>query len=53
MFGLGTTEILIIGAILVLLFGGKRIPELGRGLAEGIRSFKKGLKSDADNEGKA
>jgi len=39
--GLGTTEIAIIVGILVLLFGGKKIPELFRGLGEGMREFKK------------
>lgn len=40
---LGTPELLIILAIVVLVFGAKRIPELGKGLGEGIRSFKDGL----------
>lgn len=39
----GTTELLVIAAIVLLLFGGKRIPELMRGLGEGIRSFKDGV----------
>lgn len=44
MFGLGHTELLIILAICVLLFGASRIPQLGRGLGSGIRNFKDGLK---------
>ncbi len=40
----GLPEILIILAILILIFGTSRIPELGRGLGEGIRNFKKSLK---------
>ncbi|NOT38163.1 MAG: twin-arginine translocase TatA/TatE family subunit, partial [Saprospiraceae bacterium] len=36
---LGTTEILLIGFIVLLLFGGKKIPELMRGLGKGIREF--------------
>jgi sec-independent protein translocase protein TatA len=41
MFGLGTQELIIIFAILLLLFGAKRLPEVGRGLGQAIRSFKK------------
>jgi sec-independent protein translocase protein TatA len=45
MFGnLGFWEILVIAAVLVLLFGGKRIPELASGLGRGIANFKKALK---------
>jgi sec-independent protein translocase protein TatA len=44
MFGLGTPELLVIMAIAFLIFGGKKLPELGEGLGKGIRSFKKGLK---------
>ena len=47
--GIGTTELLIIALIIVLLFGGKKIPELFRGFAEAIREFKKGVKSDKDD----
>lgn len=47
MMGLGLTEILVIGGIAVLLFGTKKIPELGRGLAKGIKEFKDGLKDDS------
>ena len=47
MFGsLGFGEILIVLLILVFIFGTSRIPELGRGLGEGIRNFKKSLKGD-------
>ncbi|AYA37489.1 twin-arginine translocase TatA/TatE family subunit [Hymenobacter oligotrophus] len=38
--GLGTTEVLLIVVALVLLFGAKRIPELFRGMGQGIREFK-------------
>ena len=44
MFGLGTTEILVIAIIVLLLFGGKKIPELMKGLGKGIKSFKDGMK---------
>ena len=40
MFGLGVPEILIILAVIILLFGGKKIPEIARGLAKGIKEFK-------------
>lgn len=39
--GLGYTEILLILVVVLLLFGGKKIPELARGLGKGIREFKK------------
>jgi sec-independent protein translocase protein TatA len=44
---IGTTEWLIIALIIVLLFGGKKIPELFKGLAEAMREFKKSSK-DSD-----
>ncbi len=51
MFGtLGFWEILIIFVIIILIFGTSRIPELGRGLGEGIKNFKKSLKGDEDDK---
>ena len=47
MLGLGTTEIIIIAFVIVLLFGGKRLPQLGRSMGSAITNFKKGL-SDSD-----
>lgn len=41
MFGLGTTELIIIGIILLLIFGAKRLPEIGKGLGGAIREFRK------------
>lgn len=41
--GLGMQEILLIALIVLLLFGGKKIPELMRGLGKGVKSFKEGL----------
>ena len=49
MFGIGTQEILIIALIILLLFGGRKIPELMRGLGKGIKSFKDGMK-EVDDE---
>ncbi|MEO1082777.1 MAG: twin-arginine translocase TatA/TatE family subunit [Acidobacteriota bacterium] len=43
--GLGVPELLIIFLIVVVLFGASRLPQIGRGLGEGITNFKKGLKS--------
>ena len=44
MFGLGTQEILLIALVVLLLFGGKKIPELMHGLGRGVKSFKEGMK---------
>jgi sec-independent protein translocase protein TatA len=44
MRNLGPWEILVIVAVALLLFGGKKIPELAKGLGEGIRNFKDSLK---------
>jgi len=46
---LGAPEIIIIALIVLLLFGGKKIPELMKGLGKGVRSFKDGIK-DIDEE---
>lgn len=51
MFGLGMNEILVIALVVLLLFGGKKIPELMHGLGKGVKSFKEGMKeieADAD-----
>lgn len=47
--GLGFQEILIIALIILLLFGGKKIPELMKGLGKGVRSFKDGINSIEDS----
>jgi sec-independent protein translocase protein TatA len=46
MRSIGPAELVVILAIAVLLFGGKKIPELAKGLGEGIRNFKTSLKGD-------
>lgn len=43
---LGVPELIIIFLIVVLLFGASRLPQIGRGLGEGIRNFRKGVKTD-------
>ncbi|EKD91386.1 MAG: hypothetical protein ACD_30C00015G0006 [uncultured bacterium] len=48
---IGVTEWLIIALIIVLLFGGKKIPELFKGLAEALREFKKSSKDSDQKEG--
>ncbi|MBO4825722.1 MAG: twin-arginine translocase TatA/TatE family subunit [Prevotella sp.] len=41
--GLGTQEILLVALIILLLFGGRKIPELMKGLGKGVKSFKDGM----------
>ena len=41
---IGTTELLLIGGLALLLLGGKKLPEMMRGLGQGVQSFKKGMK---------
>ena len=51
LFGLGMQEILVIALIVLLLFGGKKIPELMKGLGKGVKSFKDGMKEiDTDDK---
>ena len=49
-FNLGTGEIIIIALVVLLLFGGKKIPELMGGLGKGVRSFKKGMNEPLEDE---
>jgi sec-independent protein translocase protein TatA len=46
MFGLGATELIIILAIVVLLFGARRLPEIGSGVGKAIKNFKAGISKD-------
>lgn len=46
--GIGMTEILVIGGVALLLFGSKKLPELGRGLARGIKEFRDGIRGGSD-----
>lgn len=43
MFGIGTTELLIVLGIVIVLFGARRLPELGSGVGKAIRNFKAGI----------
>jgi sec-independent protein translocase protein TatA len=54
--GLGLQELLIILVIVIVLFGARRIPEIMRGLGQGVHGFKKGIRgeddvADDDNDG--
>lgn len=42
--GLGMSEVLVIALVVLLFFGGKKIPELMKGLGKGVRSFKDGMR---------
>jgi sec-independent protein translocase protein TatA len=48
MFGLGTTELLVILGIVVLIFGARRLPEIGSGLGKAIKNFKAGVSQDSE-----
>lgn len=52
MFGLRAQEILFIALIILLLFGGKKIPELMKGLGKGVKSFKQGMNEALDEDEK-
>lgn len=49
LLGLGGQEILLIALVVLLLFGGKKIPEMMRGLGKGVKSFKEGMKEIDDD----
>jgi len=48
MFGLGTQELIIILLIVVVLFGATRLPQIGSGIGQAIKNFKKGIKEQDD-----
>ncbi len=50
MMGLGVTELVIILVIIIVLFGASRLPQIGRGLGEGISNFKKSVKTAQKSE---
>ena len=49
---IGTTEIILIALVILLLFGGKKIPELMRGMGKGVKSFKDGMNGKEEEETK-
>ena len=53
MFGLDTPDLIVILIIVLILFGGKKIPELSRSVGEAIREFKKGMNGDEKTKDKA
>jgi sec-independent protein translocase protein TatA len=44
MFGLGTTELLVILVLVLIIFGAGKLPQVGKSLGEGLRNFKEGMK---------
>lgn len=47
---IGTTELLLISGLALLLFGGKKLPEMMKGLGQGVQSFKKGMNEPVEEE---
>jgi sec-independent protein translocase protein TatA len=47
---IGWPELLVIGIVFVVLFGGKKIPEIGKGIGEGIKNFKAAMKGEPEPE---
>ncbi len=47
---IGTTEIIVIAVILLLLFGAKKLPELGKGMGESVKELKKSVTNDKDKK---
>ncbi len=51
MFGLGPSELIVVFVLVILLFGAKRLPEIAKGLGQGLKEFKKELKSLNEPQG--
>jgi sec-independent protein translocase protein TatA len=52
LFSLGPMEIILVIAVIVLLFGGRKIPELMKGIGQGMKEFKKATRSEEDDKEK-
>lgn len=50
---IGTTELLLIAGVALLLFGGKKVPEMMKGLGQGVQSFKRGMNDPLEDSAKA
>ena len=49
---IGTTELLLLGGLALLVFGGKKVPEMMRGLGQGVKEFKKGMQEETPTDDK-
>lgn len=49
---IGTTELVLLSGLALLLFGGKKLPEMMRGLGQGVKEFKKGMKDISETDKK-
>jgi len=52
MFGLGTSELLIILVLVLIVFGAGKLPQVGKSLGQGLRNFKDGMKDGNDDSNK-
>ena len=50
---IGPWQVVLVAVVILLLFGGKKIPELMKGLGSGIKEFKKGVKEEDEDSGEA
>jgi sec-independent protein translocase protein TatA len=47
---IGSTELIVLAVIILLLFGGKKLPELSKGITDAVKEFRKGLDNDEDKK---
>ena len=50
---IGITEIIVVAIVVLVLFGGKKLPELAKGIAEAIKEFRKAFRSEEDKKDKS
>lgn len=50
MFGLGTTELIIILVLVLIIFGAGKLPQVGGAMGKGLRNFKEGIKDDGNEQ---